>query len=179
MPDTRQLLARLSRLVSYPGIGYQEDVEACATDLGRIDATARAAFQPFADGVRGLSTEVRQELYTRTFDLNPVCTLDVGWHLYGEQYERGAFMVRMRQALARHGIVEGGELPDHLSHLLLLAGRLDDAEAAGFVRNSLRPALDKMLASLEKSETPFTALVATVRCVLVALAPAAPEVHHA
>ena len=179
MPDTRQLLARLSRLVSYPGIGYQEDVEACATDLGRIDAAAQAAFQPLADDVRDLSIEALQELYTRSFDLNPVCTLDVGWHLYGEQYERGAFMVRMRQALACHGIVESGELPDHLSHLLLLTSRLDDAEAAGFVRDSLLPAIDKMLASLEKTETPFRALVATVRLVLVARAAAVPEGHHA
>ena len=127
MPDTRQLLARLSRLVSYPGVRYQEDVEACATDLGRIDAAAQAAFQPFADDVRDLSIEALQELYTRSFDLNPVCTLDVGWHLYGEQYERGAFIVRMWQALRCHRIVQCGGLADHLSHPLLLSFRLLDA----------------------------------------------------
>jgi nitrate reductase delta subunit len=179
MPETRQLLACLSRLVSYPCDGYMTDVEACAVGLSRIDPAVGAAFQPFADLLRGLSTEARQEIYTHTFDLNPVCALDVGWHLYGEQYERGAFMVRMRQALARHGIVENGELPDHLSHLLLLTSRLDDAEAAELVPDSLLPAIDKMLASLEKAETPFRALVATVRSVLVAHAAAMAEVHRA
>ena len=179
MPETRPLLARLSRLVSYPGERYLAELDACADELRRIDPAIQAAFETFGDRVRHLSTEALQELYTRSFDLNPVCTLDIGWHLYGEQYERGAFMVRMRQALACHGVVENGELPDHLSHLLLLTARADEVEAAGLVRDALLPALDKMLASLNKTTTPVTALIETIRSVLAALEAAAPEVHHA
>ena len=35
-----------------------------------------------------------QELYTRTFDINPVCTLEIGWHIFGEDYARGALLVK-------------------------------------------------------------------------------------
>ena len=32
------------------------------------------------------NAEDLQEMYTRTFDINAVCTLEVGWHIYGEDY---------------------------------------------------------------------------------------------
>jgi len=176
---TDGILVRLGRLVTYPRESYLEDVDATGEDLGRLDSELRAAFVPFGDAMRGLSTDQQQELYTRTFDLNPMCTLDLGWHLFGEQYERGAFMVRMRQALDRHCIVENGELPDHLSHLLQLAACLDPDAARALLDDALRPGLDKMLASLESADTPFKALLVTVRSVLLAHAAAAEEVHGA
>ena len=30
-----------------------------------------------------------EETFTRTFDVNPACALEVGWHLFGEEYARG------------------------------------------------------------------------------------------
>ena len=63
-----------------------------------------------------------EELYTRTFDLNPVCTPEVGWHIYGEQYRRGRFLVQARELLKIVGVDERGELPDHLMSLLPAGG---------------------------------------------------------
>jgi nitrate reductase delta subunit len=123
-----------------------------------------------------MSKEDLQELFTRTFDLNPVCALEVGWHLFGEEYERGAFLVRMRQALRAHGIAEGGELPDHLASMLLLVTKLDADDSDVLVANALVPAVVKMLEPLEKSESPFLPLVKAIRRMLAACAPAGAEV---
>jgi nitrate reductase delta subunit len=108
-------------------------------------------------------TEV-EELFTQTFDLNPACCLEVGWHLYGEEYERGAFLVNMRQALREEQIMEGLELPDHMSHCLRLLPRLDPDDAVVFARRYLRPALKKILKALDPAN-PY----AGVLCVLETL----------
>ena len=176
---TGAALERLGRLVRYPDDHRPDDLEACAREIAGLDPAASAAFRAFADQVGALSAAERQEAYTRTFDLNPVCALEVGWHLYGEQYERGAFMVRMRAMLRRAGVEENGELPDHLSHLLPLAARLDADEARALVAESLEPALAKMRASLDRTATPYAALVGAIQRVLAVHACAQPEVHHA
>ena len=89
-----------------------------------------------------------EELYTQTFDLNPVCTLEVGWHLYGEQYERGRFLVRTRELLTDVGLDEGGELPDFLPSLLM-ALPLSSPQEASDIAAYLIPALRKMCTAME------------------------------
>ena len=75
-----------ARLFAYPG----EDYQALA---GR-----GAGVRPTPS--RGMSVEDLQELYTRTFDWNPDTSLEIGWHLYGENYERGEFLVEVRAPAA-------------------------------------------------------------------------------
>ncbi len=58
--------------------------------------------------VRGTSSSSTQlweveEAFTRTFDVNPACALEVGWHLFGEEYTAAMFLVRMREELRKHG----------------------------------------------------------------------------
>jgi nitrate reductase molybdenum cofactor assembly chaperone len=89
-----------------------------------------------------------QELYIQTFEFNPACTLEIGWHLFGENYERGEFLVRMREELRRHGIAESTELPDHLTHLLPLVTCMDHEEAARMAGEYLLPALAKIRGAL-------------------------------
>ena len=61
-----------------------------------------------------------EETYARTFDINPACALEVGWHLFGEEYARGLFLVRLRGEMREHGVEESSELPDHITHVLAL-----------------------------------------------------------
>ena len=95
-------------------------------------------YQELADQLRYPDDPSRQELYVQTFEFNPACTLELGWHLFGENYERGEFLVRMRDLLRRHGIAESTELPDHLTHVLALVGRLDHEEAAELAAKAKR-----------------------------------------
>ena len=123
MNATTRLYDSLAGLFTYPGGDHCELLEECHRLLAEIPDAA-ALVERFAERTAGLGPEGLEELYTHTFDLSPVCSLEVGWHLFGENYSRGEFLVEMRQELRRAGIEESGELPDHLSHVLGAVARI-------------------------------------------------------
>ncbi len=154
----------LAAVLTYPGEGYPEAVQTCA----RVLETAgnREPFGRFARFTSERSTNELQELFIQTFDLNPVCSLELGWQLFGENYDRGAFLVKMRAELRRYAIVESRELPDHMTHALPLLGRMEAARAADFAMACVLPALDKMLAALRGKENPYEDVLKALRGVL-------------
>ena len=105
---------------------------------GEIPEAAKAAadFGAFAEQHELWEVE---EAFTRTFDVNPTCALEVGWHLFGEEYARGMFLVRMREELRKYSLPESAELPDHIAHVLAVVAAMPDDEAAQ-LRAGLRPA---------------------------------------
>ncbi len=207
----RQALARAGRLLRYPDADYPAAVAAATEALlaaarpagpetpapgtsspepGTQDPardTLRAAaadLAAFARAIEGRSVAELQELFTRTFDLNPLAALEVGWHLYGEDYERGAFLVRMRERLRRHEIDEAGELPDHLASLVVLLARLPAGEAAELAATAVGPAVERMLPPLEAVGNTFAPLLKAVWGLVTACAPqrtrsSVDEVAHA
>jgi nitrate reductase delta subunit len=145
----------LAGLLQYPGEDYGQRAARCTQALAQVQPDAAPLLGEFCRRIEGLSTERLQELFTQTFDLDPTCSLEVGWHLFGEQYERGEFLVRMRQELRRHGLAESTELPDHLTHALAVLGRMELDEADTFAAACVFPALDKMRAGWEGKDNPF------------------------
>jgi nitrate reductase delta subunit len=160
MRDTR-LWDRLAMLFRYPGADYLEVARRCHGALA-AEPDAAARLGRFLDHMAGLSTEAQQGLFTATFDLNPSCALEVGWHLFGENYERGAFLVKMRRQLTRFALSDSSELPDHLTHVLAVLGCMPPEEAAEFAGACLLPALGKMRASLAGSANPFEPVLGTI-----------------
>lgn len=132
------------RLFAYPGGDYH--------------ALAEEAPE-FAEAIAGMSVEQLQELYTQTFDWNPATSPEIGWHLYGENYERGEFLVEVRGLLRRYGVEESEGLPDHIVHVLPLLERLPESEAVKFASEYLAPALRKIAAALEGTGNPYLHLV--------------------
>jgi nitrate reductase delta subunit len=157
---------RLAELFAYPEGDYSGQLNACAGALEGGYADAVAALGPLLETVAQKSLEELQELYTRTFDINPVCTLEVGWHVYGEDYARGAFLVKMREQLRRRNLPESRELPDHLTHVVALLGRIEGEEADELAARYLLPAVDKMLDGMREGDSPYRALLETVSSVV-------------
>lgn len=169
----------LSRLLIYPDESFPERLVACRRQLADAESGAEAEVEGFAEGIEGLSLERLQELFTQTFDLNPVCSLEVGWQLFGEEYSRGTFMVAMRGMLREKGIAESGELPDHLTHILPLLDHMEDGERVYFNDKYLKPALAKMLKAFEGKDTPYAhVLQACERMLLYSEAGKTAEVIH-
>ncbi len=153
----------LARLLDYPEDGgYPEAVARCIDILEDGYAEAAATLRPLHDHVRGMSNEEIQEMYTRTFDINAVCTLEIGWHIYGEDYARGALLVKLREQLRLMNVPESCELPDHLTHVLLLIGRMTGEDADELAARYLLPGLDKMHEGMADGEHPYRALIETV-----------------
>jgi nitrate reductase assembly molybdenum cofactor insertion protein NarJ len=131
------------------------------------------SYTDLAERLRYPEDPAEQELYVQTFEFNPACTLEIGWHLFGENYERGEFLVGMRQQLRRYGVDESTELPDHLTHLLTLIPRMDRSEATELVGQYVLPALGKIREALK--DNPYSALIAAVEKALDADFPDAPR----
>ncbi len=168
MGDFYQLLAGL---LTYPGADYRQRVEA---SVHLADSECRSLVEKFAQSIEGLEVWELEELFTRTFDMNPVCSLELGWHLFGENYERGLLLVRVREELRRFGIHESAELPDHLTHVLELLGRMNHDRAADFAGACVLPALQKMLEALRGKENPFESVLLAVQAFLQSQFPEIP-----
>jgi nitrate reductase delta subunit len=158
----------LAELLTYPGEGYLASVARVRHTLGAGPGAAEEQIAAFAAGVESLSTDALRELFTTTFDLNPVCALEVGWHLYGETYDRGEFLVKARGILRECAIAESGELPDHLSYLIQAVQRLDAARASELAATTLLPAVTKMQTALAGKGNPYEHLLAAVRTLVAA-----------
>lgn len=175
-------LSLLAALLRYPEESYQQTARRCLEALGENFPEAGLLLSKFVEQTRDFSIEEFQALYTSTFDLDPMCALEVGWHLFGEKYERGEFLVKMRGVLRRLLISESAELPDHLTYTLVALERMGPSEGAEFAAACLFPALDKMHGGLQGKGNPFEYVLLSVVRVLesqyprpdVAL-PAAPE----
>ncbi len=151
----RQFFDLLGKLLDYPSEDYRVSCEACAGLATEVDPAAAGSLRKFADALRESSTEQLQELFVRTFDLNPICALEMGWHLYGDKYERGEFLVRMRREMNRYGVEQSVELPDHICNVLSVFSRMEEARAQEFAATLLFPAMEKMRAALAAKASPY------------------------
>jgi len=148
---------RLAELLRYPD-----------TRLAR-DAADSPEVSDFFDEIERVDPEGMEELFTRTFDLNPVATLEIGWHLWGEQYERGRFLADLRELQDQLGVAMTNELPDHLTVILPTIARMDDPSA---LIAKIAPALDKIAAPLNEQGNPYRHLIAAVHSALSTQHPA-------
>lgn len=160
MCDDREIFDALGDLLEYPCADWAERFDACRRLLHAGRPEIASAFRGFGRGVAGLRLSELQELYTRTFDLNPVCTPEVGYHLFGDTYKRGLFLARLRETEEPYSLGQERQLPDYLPVMLRLVGRLADTELrSALVGECLLPATAKMLDALRKAGSPYADLV--------------------
>ena len=163
MNERTKMCDWFAQMLSYPHLEQSQDgsrfgvggLSIPGSGFTMYDPPITSHLQEFKKFVEHLTIEEMEELYTRTFDINPVANLEIGWHLYGEQYERGAFLVKMRGLLRTHHIEESAELPDHLTHVLCLLGKMEKAVADEFAAKYLLPALDKILEGFKEQSNPY------------------------
>jgi nitrate reductase molybdenum cofactor assembly chaperone len=129
----------------------------------------------FIHDSEALSLCERQELYARTFDLNPACALEIGYHLFGENYKRGVFLANLRQTEEPFAVGQANQLPDYLPVLLRLLVKLDEQELrASLIAECLLPALEKMLKAFGESENPYRYLLKAICTLLESEVTASP-----
>ncbi|MEN8374177.1 MAG: molecular chaperone TorD family protein [Gemmatimonadota bacterium] len=174
-PPSGPTLLLLARTLDYPGA----TTAAARAELQRLLAAARPAaarsLEAHREAVDVLSLHAQQELYAATFDTNPSVCLYVGYHLFGDSYQRGAFMAHLNGTYGESGFETGQELPDHLSVVLrflahsevleepapgLEGGR--DAWVAELIDEAIVPATRAIVRSFEGTENPYAALLAAV-----------------
>ncbi|MBC8405350.1 MAG: nitrate reductase molybdenum cofactor assembly chaperone [Planctomycetes bacterium] len=155
MTIDQSIYGSLARLLDYPAAGYCEAAEEWIAQIGNQCPVAGEALQPFLAFVRERSAEKLEELYCITFDNSQTAALELGWHVYGETYERGAFLVQMRALLREHGVPERSELPDHLSLVLQAMSLCSEEHALKLAADTVKPAVRKILVSLAADQNPY------------------------
>jgi len=161
----------LSRLVRYPDDTFPAALEARTALIAEACPDAAEDLAAFVAFAVEHPPEELEELYTRTFDNNAERALEVGWHVFGENYTRGAFMVRMRQLLKETGAEQTTELPDHLSHVLGIVARCDASYATELVEASVIPAVARVADELAKDSNPYEHVLRATLAVLALHAP--------
>jgi nitrate reductase molybdenum cofactor assembly chaperone NarJ/NarW len=169
--STGRLLDLFADLLEYPGPATLQKAGMCLEQLQATQPEAGSFLESFYHGMEKRSTGQMAELYTSTFDMQPVCFPYVGYHLFGESYKRGAFMAQLNQAYHSSAYSAGTELPDHVSVVLRFLGldtaMREDDFGQTLLREGLAPALEKMADALKKQvDNPYAGVISALLLVL-------------
>lgn len=136
----------LALLFEHPDSGYGAVVARAISLHASSHARVTSQLEQFQRLLPLCDLVALRELHTRTFDVQPITSLDIGYTLFGEDYKRGALLANLSGEHARAGNDCGLELADHLSNVLRLLPKLEDvALREELVRVLLGPALQEMI----------------------------------
>ncbi len=140
----------LAELFRYPGDNFEATVQEIAQHTPVEYPETSDPLNQFLEGVNAMPLLEVQELYTRSFEVQAVTTLDIGYVLFGDDYKRGALLVNLSREMEEVGIETGSELADNLANVLTLIGRMtDDDLRAEMVDKLIVPAISKMISEFE------------------------------
>jgi len=146
----------LASLFSYPN-------EELATNVAEVREIVRQHYpenleyiNAFFSFVTETPVEKQTEYYIKTFDVQAVCYLDIGYILFGEDYKRGEFLVNLRKEHREANNDCGSELADHLPNMLRLLPKIADRDFAEELGYSIMiPALKEMLKSFKEENNVY------------------------
>ena len=124
---------KLAQLFQYPKTDYKEKVKEAETVLSELYPETLTTFNQFSDFVSTSSHDEITEIFTRTFDVQAITTLDVGYVLFGDDYKRGELLVNLNREHREAANECNDELADNLSNLLSLLPKMQNYD----VRNEL------------------------------------------
>jgi len=108
----------------YPGPESLSEVRAAWQSLP--SGGVRRNMLKFLAEIEGLDLAGWEELHTRTLDLAPIFAPYVGYVIWGDSYQRGEFMAKIKVAEDEAGIDRKGELPDHLDPIARYLSVVDE-----------------------------------------------------
>jgi len=154
------LYLQFAQLLDYPDAGLSQRIQESIAELETISPEVASLLERFQRSQQNLGIARLQEAYTATFDLQPECTLNLGYHLFGEDQRRGMFLAKLKEFYQKADIDTGSELPDHLCHLLrYVAARPESEESRAIVADCLLPALAKIAQGMKHKADPYQLLL--------------------
>lgn len=143
---------KLANLFSYPDESYIKKVKECGEMLKEKYPVAYVELLPFIEFVKTKNTYEIEEVFGKTFHIQAICFLDLGYVLFAEDYKRGEFLVRMKEEQRKADNDCGSELADNLPNVLTLMAIMENKEFLNeFAIRVVKPALEKMLAEFDQA----------------------------
>jgi nitrate reductase assembly molybdenum cofactor insertion protein NarJ len=150
----------LANLFRYPGERYKENAEICGEFMKQNYPDAYKTMEPFLKVLKEKSDFEIENIFNKTFHIQAICYLDLGYVLFAEDYKRGDFLVHIKkeQEMAENDC--GEELADNLPNVLTLLPLLKDKEFLGELSVRIMiPALRKMIKEFDSSRIELKAKV--------------------
>jgi len=135
----------LAELFDYPDADYIDRGRKLLGFLRESYPEAATELQLFLDVIPESTLDL-QELHTRTFEIQSLTTLGIGYVMFGDDYKRGDLLANLnREHLLVHNDCRG-ELADHLPNVLRLIPLLKDQDdREELVEELLVPALSLII----------------------------------
>ena len=118
----------IASLFEYPDAGYPERVALVKAFLDGEYPKAAVELGKFIEYLPADDVVAMQELFTRSFDVQAIATLDLGYVLFGDDYKRGELLANLNREHIDAKNDCGTELADHLPNILRLMSVLRDEE---------------------------------------------------
>lgn len=136
--------------LSYPDEAVRAKIELVHNLLNQNYPDASETIAEFSEFLKKTSLCKWEEIYTRTFDVQAITTLDVGYVLFGDDYKRGELLVNLSKEHTKAGNDCETELADHLPNLLRLLNKVTDKDFKDdLIYLIIKPALKKIIAEFD------------------------------
>lgn len=125
---------------------YVDNVKEVQQYLDKELPSIGKMLQPFTDVISNVTKYELEDLYLRSFEVQSITTLDIGYVVFGDDYKRGELLVNLNKEHQTYNIDCCGELADNLANVLKLINVIEDSELLDDLVNKLiAPALTKMI----------------------------------
>lgn len=131
-----QLIADLFR---YPDENLTSKAKALLDIFKQQNLSQHDKLAFFVASIEKLKVKEQQEYFMKTFDVQAICFLDIGYMMFGEDYKRAQLLVNLQKEHTVAGVDCGTELADHLPNVLCLLSKTvntEFAEELGFIITS-------------------------------------------
>jgi len=156
----QDICRQFATLLNYPVADLQQTAANCLELLQQERPEVAEQMRPFLNFLSTNETARIEEVFTGTFDLQPICHPYVGYQLCGESQQRTMFLMKLQEIYRQHDFQAGTELPDHLGEILRFIGITDDQTCRReLINDGLLPALEKIIKGIENDQHPYKRLL--------------------
>ncbi len=149
-------LCGFAPLLAYPDEDYKKYSLDWQKAVSMYYVGAGNLLEKFNQQISTLTTSDLEEVFTRTFDMAPVCVPYISAHIFGdENYERGKLMSGLLDRYSEVGFDYGREMPDHVAIVLRFAGECQNDELQDLIDYVLSDPIKQMADSLTGSGNPY------------------------
>lgn len=143
----------LSNLFRYPDAAFVENINSIQQFLNTNYKEAGKELERFTKWVNETDLYKQEELFTKTFHIQAICYLDLGYVLFGEDYKRGDFLANMKVEQEKMNVDLENELADNILNVLKLISIHEDKEfVSELCARIVIPAVKKMLIEFDATK---------------------------
>ncbi len=153
MKDNIEHYGLFAAIFDYPQANYIKHCTDLQNFLDKMYPEAANEIRPFSEFMSMANLIKQQELFVRSFDVQAVTTLDLGYVMFGDDYKRGELLVNLNREHREVNNDCGVELSDHMPNVLRLLPLMQDQLIIDeLVKQIIAPSLQRMIRGFAPEE---------------------------